>query len=80
MQGGVIPGKVVCILSTLIAFLPTLHLVGGIGDDGIDWSDERDPTRVLAACGPDLRSLWTDARIRALLSRNKLRLEEMPGL
>ncbi|KAL5521610.1 hypothetical protein ACEPAF_2358 [Sanghuangporus sanghuang] len=52
---------------------------GGVGEDGIDWSDERDPTRVLAACGADLRALWSDARIRALLSRNKLRLEEMPG-
>ncbi|KAL5498686.1 hypothetical protein ACEPAH_2041 [Sanghuangporus vaninii] len=52
---------------------------GGVGEDGIDWSDERDPTRVLAACGADLRALWSDARIRGLLSRNKLRLEEMPG-
>ena len=52
----------------------------GIGDDGIDWEDPRDPTRVLNACGLDLQRLWTDARIRALLKRNKLRLEEMPGL
>ena len=26
---------------------------GGIGEDGIDWDDPRDPTRVLHACGPD---------------------------
>ncbi|KAH8116109.1 G-alpha-domain-containing protein [Phellopilus nigrolimitatus] len=52
---------------------------GGIGEDGIDWSDAHDPTRVLHACGPDLLQLWADERVRALLRRNKLRLEEMPG-
>lgn len=52
---------------------------GAFGEDGIDWTDERDPTRVLCACGADLRALWADVRVRTLLSRNKLRLEEMPG-
>lgn len=51
-----------------------------IGEDGIDWEDPWDPTRVLNACGSDLMALWTDVWIRALLKRNKLRLEEMPGL
>ncbi|KAI5122002.1 hypothetical protein M0805_001834 [Coniferiporia weirii] len=52
---------------------------GGIGEDGVDWNDPRDPTRVLHACGPDLLKLWADGRVRALLRRRKLRLEEMPG-
>lgn len=58
----------------------TLQRIGGIGEDGIDWGDARDPTRILNSCGPDLIALWSDARVRALLRRKRIRLEEMPGL
>lgn len=53
---------------------------GGLGEDGIDWEDASDPTRVLASCGPDLMRLWTDESVRTLLRVMKIRLEEMPGL
>ena len=52
----------------------------GMGEDGIDWEDPSDPTRVLAACGQDLMRLWTDENVRTLLRVMKIRLEEMPGL
>lgn len=52
----------------------------GLGEDGIDWSDPRDPTRVVNRCGPDMIALWADPAVRALLRAQKLRLEEMPGL
>lgn len=53
---------------------------GGLGEDGIDWEDAADPTRVLASCGPDLMRLWADESVRTLLRVMKIRLEEMPGL
>ena len=52
----------------------------GIGEDGIDWDDPNDPTRVMNTCGPDMIKLWANADIRQLLRAQKLRLEEMPGL
>jgi len=51
----------------------------GIGEDGIDWDDPNDPTRVMNTCGPDMVKLWTDSDVRQLLRAQKLRLEEMPG-
>ena len=51
-----------------------------MGEDGIDWTDPKDPTRVMNECGSDMLKLWTDPDVRALLRAQKLRLEEMPGL
>ncbi len=50
------------------------------GEEGIDLNDPKDPGRILHACGPDMVKLWTDPVVKALLSSQKLRLEEMPGL
>ncbi|KLO10580.1 G-alpha-domain-containing protein [Schizopora paradoxa] len=65
------------------AFSKMLSKVGssdkGIGEDGIDWDDPNDPTRVMNTCGPDMIKLWANADIRQLLRAQKLRLEEMPG-
>lgn len=65
------------------AFSKMLSKVGssdkGIGEDGIDWDDPSDPTRVMSTCGPDMVKLWADPDVRQLLRAQKLRLEEMPG-
>lgn len=65
--------------STFTKLLAPRASQDGEGDD-IDLDDPQDPGRVLHACGEDMRTLWGDKTIRALLRSQKLRLEEMPGL
>lgn len=48
--------------------------------DLIDWSDPDDPGVVLNACAEDMKRLWTDPVIQALMKVEKMRPEEMAGL
>ncbi|KIK39342.1 hypothetical protein CY34DRAFT_808411 [Suillus luteus UH-Slu-Lm8-n1] len=47
--------------------------------DLIDWSDPDDPGVVLNACAEDMKRLWTDPVIQALMKVEKMRPEEMAG-
>ncbi|KAG2748662.1 G-alpha-domain-containing protein [Suillus brevipes Sb2] len=47
--------------------------------DLIDWSDLDDPGVVLNACAEDMKRLWTDPVIQALMKVENMRPEEMAG-
>ncbi|KAG2749400.1 hypothetical protein P692DRAFT_20731961, partial [Suillus brevipes Sb2] len=47
--------------------------------DLIDWSDPDDPGVVLNACAEDMKRLWTDPVIQALMKVENMRPEEMAG-
>jgi len=48
------------------------------GNTGIETQDE--PQQVLYSCRQDMIRLWNDDRVRDILHRKKVRLEESPGL
>ena len=53
-----------------------------------DYDDENSQVRVyagsskdiLSACMEDIKALWVDPTVQAMLTRRKVRLEEGPGL
>jgi hypothetical protein len=45
-----------------------------------DPTNPNDPGRVLSACAEDMRALWADPVVRAILMERRVRLEEMSGL
>ncbi|KAE9408619.1 G-protein alpha subunit [Gymnopus androsaceus JB14] len=48
-------------------------------EQGIDWDDPKDPGVILHNSADDMKTLWQDTTIRALLDALRLRLEDMPG-
>ncbi|KAG5653739.1 hypothetical protein H0H81_010996 [Sphagnurus paluster] len=61
------------------------RFLGGDGQESrdteppVDWNDPNDPGVVLSACRQDMVTLWADPAVRAVLYRQKLRLEDMAG-
>ena len=59
--------------------------IGRIMGDGARGGQGRqevgaDPGRMLAACAEDIKALWGDPVVRAVLAEKKVRVEEMSGL
>lgn len=52
---------------------------GGDAEEEENWDDPKSPGVVLHACAEDMRVLWTDPVVRAVLAEQKVRLEEMSG-
>lgn len=47
---------------------------------GVDWSqDPDDPIHVLMGCKNDMAALWNDPRVREVLRKRRVRIEESPG-
>ncbi|KAI0360554.1 G-alpha-domain-containing protein [Trametes cingulata] len=56
------------------------RMIGRSSSDGDpDYNDPDDPGRILHACKEDMKTLWNDPVIKALLRAQGIRLEDMPG-
>jgi guanine nucleotide-binding protein subunit alpha len=49
-------------------------------EDAVDWEDPEDPGIVLYERAEDMRHLWEHPTVRAVLERQRIRLQESPGL
>lgn len=61
------------------------RLVGGDSESfdserAVDWEDPSDPGVVLYQLAEDMKALWNNATVQALLVRQNLRLQEAAGL
>ncbi|KAJ7923616.1 guanine nucleotide binding protein, alpha subunit [Mycena leptocephala] len=48
-------------------------------EDAVDWEDPEDPGIVLYERAEDMRHLWEHPTVRAVLERQRIRLQESPG-
>lgn len=48
--------------------------------DAVNWTlDPNDPIHVLQRCTPDMEALWNDDRVKEVLRKRRVRLEDSPG-